>query len=371
MTQIASEDIRAAVASGVISEAQAAKLEILAEARHGYRAHMTDEDEPFELFRGFSEIFVTVGLVILFAGMLAMLVPLYALGSITILPVVAAGLAWLGAEYFTRRRRMALPSSFLSIAFGVSILILSGLSQNIEAAALSAVVFEPQRELLPQRILMVFALALVGMIIWYLRFRIPFSMLVMGIMGLGVVFSLASFFDPSLLNNITSPVAMLFDLGGNSNAALATLAFGTLTFVIAMGFDLRDPHRISRLSRAAFWLHVLAAPAIVNTMAFTTWSLGGQMGLILTALTLAIFTLLAIIIDRRSFLTAGLIYFAFVLNSVVDGGSSTWTSIYTLLVLGGAVTLVGTFWTQIRTGLMKALPNFPLKRRLPPYAEAL
>jgi len=354
MTQIASEDIRAAVASGVISEAQAAKLEILAEARHGYRAHMTDEDEPFELFRGFSEIFVTVGLVILFAGMLAMLVPLYALGSITILPVVAAGLAWLGAEYFTRRRRMALPSSFLSIAFGVSILILSGLSQNIEAAALSAVVFEPQRELLPQRILMVFALALVGMIIWYLRFRIPFSMLVMGIMGLGVVFSLASFFDPSLLNNITSPVAMLFDLGGNSNAALATLAFGTLTFVIAMGFE-----------------HVLAAPAIVNTMAFTTWSLGGQMGLILTALTLAIFTLLAIIIDRRSFLTAGLIYFAFVLNSVVDGGSSTWTSIYTLLVLGGAVTLVGTFWTQIRTGLMKALPNFPLKRRLPPYAEAL
>lgn len=371
MTQISSEDIRAAVESGVISETQAAKLEILAESRHGYRAHMTDEDEPFELFRGFAEIFVTVGLVILFTGMLVMLVPLYAFGSITLLPIAAAGLAWLGAEYFTRRRRMALPSSFLSIAFGVAVVILAAVTQNFETAILSAAVFEPQRELLPVRALTVFAISLGAMLVWYWRFRIPFSMLVMGVIGLGMVFSAASFFDLSLLNNLSNPVAMLFDLGGSSNAALATIAFGTLNFVVAMAFDMRDPHRISRLSRSAFWLHVLAAPAIVNTMAFTAWSMEGQTGLILTALTLIIFTLLAIIIDRRSFLTAGLIYFAFLLNSVVDGGSSTWTTVYTLLILGGTVTFIGTFWTQIRAIVMRQLPNFPLKNRLPPYAEAL
>lgn len=371
MAEITSEDIRAAVASGVLSEAQAARLEILAEQRHGYRAHMQDEDEPFELFRGFSEIFVTVGLVILFAGLLAMLGPLYALGSVTLLPVAAAVLAWISAEYFTRRRRMALPSSFLSIAFGLATLILSALSQNLEGAIISAAVFEPQREALPLRALTVFAIALAAMIVWYLRFRIPFSMLVMGIAGLGVVFSIASFFDPSLLLNLRNPIKMLFDLGDSSNAALATLAFGTLAFLIAMMFDMRDPHRVSRISRSAFWLHVLAAPAIVNTMAFTTWSLGGQQGLILTAATLFVFTLLAIIIDRRSFLTAGLIYFAFLLNRVIVADSSVWATIYTLLILGASVTFIGTFWTQIRATLMRILPNFPLKNRLPPYAEAL
>lgn len=371
MPEINSDDIRAAVASGVINESQATKLEILAESRHGYRDHMSNDDEPFELFRGFSEIFVTVGLAILFAGLSAMLIPLYALGSITILPVFAACLAWLAAEYFTRKRRMALPSAFLSIAFGVSVLILSALSQNIEGAILTAAIFEPRREALPLQALSVFGLAFLGTIIWYVRFRIPFAMLIMGLMGLGIVFAAASFFDPALLFNLNDPIKMLFDLGDNSNAALATLAFGSIAFLIAMFFDMRDPHRISRISRSAFWLHVLAAPAIVNTLAFTTWSMGGQTGLLLTGATLFVFTLLAIIIDRRSFLTAGLIYFAFILNSVVETSSDGWTSIYTLLILGTCVTLTGTFWTQIRTLIMRILPNFPLKHRLPPYAEAL
>ncbi len=371
MSQISSNDIRAAVASGILSEAQAAKLEILAEERLGYRQHMVSEDEPFELFRGFSEIFVTVGLVILFSGLLAMLAPLYMLGSITALPVAAACLAWLGAEYFTRRRRMALPSSFLSIAFGVSILILSALSQNLEGAVLSAAVFEPMRDALPFRILTVFGIAFGAMLLWYLRFRIPFAMLVIGLMGLGIVFSIASFFDERLLENISNPIKMLFDLGGSSNAAFATLVFGALAFIAGMVFDMRDPHRISRLSRAAFWLHVLAAPAIVNTMAFTTWSMEGTAGPLLTAATLLIFTLLAIVIDRRSFLTAGLIYFAFLLRSVLDTDSSAWNTVYTLLVLGASVTLIGTFWTQVRALLMRVLPNFPLKHRLPPYSEAL
>ena len=36
---------------------------------------MPAEDEPFEFFRGFSEIFISIGLVILLSGITALLAP--------------------------------------------------------------------------------------------------------------------------------------------------------------------------------------------------------------------------------------------------------------------------------------------------------
>jgi hypothetical protein len=68
MTGISRDDLRAAVASGTLSEAQAASLVVLAEERAGVRAHLSGLDEPFELFKGFNEIFIVVGLVILYMG---------------------------------------------------------------------------------------------------------------------------------------------------------------------------------------------------------------------------------------------------------------------------------------------------------------
>jgi hypothetical protein len=41
---------------------------VLAEERAGVRTHMTGLDEPFELFKGFNEIFIVVGLTILYLG---------------------------------------------------------------------------------------------------------------------------------------------------------------------------------------------------------------------------------------------------------------------------------------------------------------
>ena len=52
MTGLTRDDIRAAVGSGMITEAQAASLIALADSRRGVREHMSGLDEPFELFRG-------------------------------------------------------------------------------------------------------------------------------------------------------------------------------------------------------------------------------------------------------------------------------------------------------------------------------
>ena len=58
MADFNTDDIRAAVAANVLTEEQASRLTIFAESRLGFRNHMDADDEPFELFKGFAEIFV-------------------------------------------------------------------------------------------------------------------------------------------------------------------------------------------------------------------------------------------------------------------------------------------------------------------------
>ena len=54
------DDIRAAVASGLLSEKQAAGLIALSDSRRGARENLAAGDEPFELFKGFNEIFIVI-----------------------------------------------------------------------------------------------------------------------------------------------------------------------------------------------------------------------------------------------------------------------------------------------------------------------
>jgi hypothetical protein len=61
MSGIDTDDIRSAVQAGIMTEAQAAAMIAHVQSRHGYRTQMTADDEPFEFFKGFAEIFVTVG----------------------------------------------------------------------------------------------------------------------------------------------------------------------------------------------------------------------------------------------------------------------------------------------------------------------
>jgi len=371
VAEFASEDLRAAVGAGVLTEAQAAQLEVIAERRHGFRRHMVEEDEPFELFSGFAEIFVAVGIAILFGGIAAAFPLFWMTGTLTLIPLLGIVLSWVFAEYFTRRRRMAFPSILLTLIFAASITALIVVYLKLPETIAMSSVLGGDSEFLAGRFLTVALAGLVGMLIWFFRFRVPFTMLVAGLFGLGAVFSVTALFDPTLIRAALNPVESMFNLAGSSTAAIAVLAFGLIAFTIAMIFDMRDPYRISRLGRSAFWLHVLAAPALVNVTAYTFWSMGGTTGLVLTCLTLFFVTLLALIIDRRSFLTAGLIYLALLLGLAMTNTGSRWAEVYTLLILGVFVTFLGSHWTRIRASLMRALPDFPGKNRLPPFADGL
>ncbi len=358
MKLVGPSDLKAAVAAGVLTEAQAAGLSALAHDRAGKRAALPAEDEPFEFFKGFSEIFVSVGLIILLAG-IALLLSWFGGPMILItLPAICAAIAWWWAIYFTLERRMNLPSMVLAAAFGagvhISVLTILGQS-NLPARA----------------VFVLSALAAMGaMGVWYRRFRLPFTMFILGLFGLQAVYGLTASVD-SLGGFADGLQGGVFDLRNSPQFALATLIFGAAAFVAGMWFDTRDPHRLGRHGATAFWLHMLAAPALVNTVAMTLYNIGGAAGMAATALALALIAGLALVIDRRSFLTAGIVYIGLVISWAVqgdtEGGVGHWATI--LLILGFLVTALGTWWVPLRSTLMQALPNFPGKANLPPFAE--
>jgi hypothetical protein len=105
----------------------------------------------------------------------------------------------------------------------------------------------------------------------------------------------------------------------------------------------------------------VAAPALVNTVALSLLDRGdaGANGLLL--LFLALIALVAIVIDRRSFLIAGVGYSVALAGTVFGGGGSA----LTVLALGAVLLVLGAAWERIRALLLRPVPE-GLRRRLPP-----
>jgi hypothetical protein len=354
VADISADDLRAAVAAGTITEAQAASLLATAQARAGLRIA---EDEPFELFKGFAEIFVAVGLCILIAGIAGLTLLIESNG---IAAALYAAVAWGLARYFTLKRRMMLPSIVLACAYAVAcaVMVFSLLALVLPRSAIdsSSIV-----------------LNLVGtigfLLLWYRKFRLPFTMFLIGLAGFSIAMSISGNLDGRGLE--LQYFDRAFDLRTGSSLPLGTLIFGLIALAAGLWFDMRDPHRLGRNAASGFWLHILAAPALVNTVALTFYNMGAGLGYALLALSLALVAVLALVIDRRSFLTAGIGYLIFLIGYVLTDPTSPGSWALVLFIVGLGLTLLGTFWTQLRIGLMRLLPNFPGKSRLPPYAKVI
>ena len=349
------DDLRAAVASGVIDEAQAVSLQTLSDQRMGYRANMIGDDEPFELFKGFAEIFVTVGIALLMSGFIGLTA---LLGDVVFIPFVGLVLSFVLALYFTKKRRMSLPSIALCLSFAgcAAFLIWASLTDNFA-------------DLKASQSIAMGAIGMAAMLGYFAFFRLPFTMFVVGVFGIVTMLGLVNLIDGDALQS-RGGLTDFFDLRESPLLAVATLIFGTIAFLAALYFDTKDPHRVSRYASTAFWLHILAAPALVNTLVMSNYTMGG-IGTVIAIVVLTLFTLLAVIIDRRSFLTAGLIYMGLLIAQAIGDTGTDWAPVITTLVLGVFVTALGAFWTQARAAIMGALPDFPGKDRLPPYAAGL
>ncbi len=348
------DDIRASVASGTITEAQAASILALSDARRGFRENLEGLDEPFELFKGFNEIFIVVGLSILFAGWLGLTGISVLLGgqnngSSLLFSVIAMGGIALLARYFTLNRRMVAPSIALSMMFATSALQFGfGLGNMISSET-------------PTVWATASGVPALWMLIYWGIFRVPFALLLVALSVFATTFGLTLVGGASL-----SDARQMFVLSGTGPFSLLTIALGLTGLGIALYFDMSDPHRVTRRAQNGFWMHIVAAPAIVNTIAITLFQSESSGALLVLALFLVAMSLFAIIIDRRSFLVAGIAYIVALAFTVVKGNA-----FYIILLLGAGLVFLGAKWESIRCSLMTALPHFPGKTRLPPYAKDL
>lgn len=345
------QDLRTAVQRGLLTEAQAAGLTAIAEARRQAVAGVAPGEEPFVLFKGFNEIFIVIGLSILFLGWVGISTALgaevFSPGGLDTVLVAAVTLAGLAAVqgYFTLTRRMIAPSIALAIMSGLTAWVLGmALAGVFGLQALGASAFSS-------------ATVAGVMLLHYRRFRVPFDAAIIATAAFSTVWSLFA------IGGILPDAGLgLLHLSGSGSLSVLSLVFGLLTFALAMRFDMSDPLRVSTRSTTGFWLHVTAAPAIVNTVAVFLLS-GGEGGKLLLLIFLITIALVALAIDRRSFLVSGAGYAVWLIFELFDGSAMV------ILFLGFGLVFLGAQWDRLRSALMRALPEFPGKTRLPPYGS--
>jgi len=201
-----------------------------------------------------------------------------------------------------------------------------------------------------------FLATLVLMIYWW-RFRVPFAMAV-----IAVGFFLVAIVYTASSGGRVEDISDFFLLSAGGPFAWITLLLGLAVFGVAMVFDMSDPHRVTRRSANGFWLHVVAAPALVNTLALSLLAQESNLSNLILLGVLAMFALVAIIIDRRSFLIAAIGYIVTLAATVFEGNGAA----LTVLILGIVLLLLGAFWERIRARILRIMPRFLPLHRLPP-----
>ncbi|MDK4731053.1 hypothetical protein [Rhizobium sp. CNPSo 3490] len=306
----------------------------------------SDTETP-RFVRGFHDVLITIGVIVALVGLWG-LAPLYAV------PVAIIVLS----EILVRRQRLALPAVSLTIAlFCWTFLLMSR-------------VFTPWTSEIGADLTQFLAGFPILLGVYYARYRVPLSLALTIMSTLALVLTLLL----RLVQWLSGNPAFFVDHLGVLAAVAFVCALGL--FATALYFDLGDRLRRTTRSDIAFWLHLGAAPALlysaVSLLSF------GEAGRIfdpanmsartpVVVATVAALMLIGLVIDRRAFVTSGLLSLGVAIFSVVRKGNATVdTYIFTTLIVVGAIVLIiGTGWMPLRRLVLRALPP-AIANRLPP-----
>ena len=324
------EDLDQAVAKGIFSAT--AVEQFRAHILQRNNTHFADE-EDFRLITSFNDIFVLIAcaLLLLSAGSVLKGV------SPVLAGVVVAILSWVLAEFFVRKRKMALPAIALLIAFVASvfasvILFFGGPSQNV--------------------LMLAGAVSSAAAWLHWQRFRVPVTVAV----GAESVVLFAIVLLVSIFPVLHHYMMGLVFLGG------------IVIFCIAMRWDMSDLKRVSRKSDVAFWLHLSAAPLIVHPV-FTNLGIfqGYQSAnsIVIVLILYLVLTVISLIIDRRAFMVSALIYVLVALTKLLKTyGVAGDSFAYVGVLIGFSLLLLSGFWHRVRRQLILRLPAF-IRGRVP------
>ena len=355
------QELDDAVAAGVITAQAADALRSHVEQQ---RSMVIPDEEQFRLITGFNDIFVSIAAaILLFAvGWIGQWVGQQTglviggdidAGPSFLAPLFVAATAWGLATFFTAKRRMALPSILLLLAFVGGVFVTAAISLVL-ALGVGAV----DNNVPMAGVIAAASGAIAAAAAWlhWRTFRVPITVAA----GAGSVAAIA--------------VGLLVATLGNNvqNAEKIILAFvlllGIGMFLFAMWWDGSDRARVTRRSDVAFWLHLLAAPMIVHPI-FTLLGLNdgnatiGE-GLVVVAL-YVIIGVTALAIDRRALLVSALAYVLFALQQLFrEFGAVELNVALTALVIGSSLLMLSAFWHQARGAIVRPLPE-SLRDRLP------
>ncbi len=358
-------DLASAVEAGALSPSAANALRNYVAER---RAAPAVDEEHFKLLTGFNDIFVAIAaaLILVAAARIGAF-----FGEMLIGPgpeprivggyMIGGGLAvavssWMLAEYFTAKRRMALPSILLLFGFvgGVGAALAGAFAANIpwieEQMHLAT---DLQKQQLGAGIAAIVGLltALATWIHWK-RFMVPITVAAGGlvIVGMGVAIVLA------LVPNAKDWVNEML------------LVAGVAMFFLAMRWDITDRERRTRRSDVAFWLHLAAAPLIAHPVFHMLGVFDGEVTGPVAGVVIALyiaFAFIALAVDRRALLVSSLVYVLWAMYALFQAtGAVELAAALTALVIGSALLLLSAFWQPVRRTVVGLLGG--LEERLPP-----
>jgi len=273
-------------------------------------------------------------------------------GPSPLAPLFVGATAWGLALFFTARRRMALPSILLLLAFVGSVFVFAGFTLVLGVGAAQ---IEDNERIGALVAAAAAAIAAGGAWLHWRRFRVPITVAA----GAAAVVAIAVALLASAVGDVPSLENILLGF---------ILALGVAVFLFAMRWDSSDPARVTRRSDVAFWLHLLAAPMIVHPV-FTLLGLNDgdatvSEGLVVVLLYIAM-GITALAIDRRALLVSALAYVLYALNELFrQFGAVELNVALTALVIGSALLLLSAFWHQARVMVVRPLPD-GLKAKLP------
>jgi hypothetical protein len=375
---ISEQILNAAVLQNIITPSQRGALLALA---RGDEKVSPDEstDEALRLVGGGNDLFVTVGVVLLLAGLFFVLT---AIGSLTtaITYTIIVAVIWVIAEIVTRQKRMRLSSTVLAVLFMgcVTELIAQYLATRVDFAALQAnpLSLIAMRGEIGWLSLGAAAALIVAAVIYFWRFGVPVLAAVMALTltALGFVQIVLFLYDGVTAGQVAVPSIDQIP-GVIRDALYLPLVAGLIIFGVAVALDLHDRERRTLWSDCAFWLHLVSAPLLVHPLFIMATGQevafgkieAGQSAIVMLTLLIIMFVYVALAIDRRSLLVPTLGYFgsigiyALVSKTAETAGLPPFALI--LLGVGAVIILFGTAWHTIRRLLIgKTLPKFVLNR---------
>ncbi|MDR7306347.1 hypothetical protein [Rhodoferax saidenbachensis] len=316
------DDLLSAVQAGALSADAADALRSHAASR---RATPVVDEEHFRLVTGFNDIFVVIACVL-------MLVSVAWIGNAAahwVGSLAVAACAWGLAEFFVRKRHMALPAIVLLVAFVgglfTSIFSVAGDGQGLMVAAGAL-------------------LAAVGAWLHWQRFHVPITVAAGCAALVGAVWALLLKSFPTLF----------------SWMSLVILVGGVVVFIVALRWDASDTQRRTRRADVAFWLHLLAAPLLVHPL-FAMLSLAGDTIALWQALVVLLaygaIAAVSLVIDRRALMVSALGYVLYTFSALLKQyGNVGLGFAITALALGAALLLLSAFWHRTRSALLRKVP---------------